>query len=89
VPEALIQAHEEGRVVMFCGAGVSYPARLPGFKDLVAGLYSKLNVIPTSVQMAAIKSGQFDTAVELLEQRIQGGRQVTRKALTEILVPVL
>lgn len=87
VPEALIQAHEEGRVVMFCGAGVSYPARLPGFKDLVAGLYSKLNVIPTSVQMAAIKSGQFDTAVELLEQRIQGGRQVTRKALTEILVP--
>ena len=25
IPDALLQAHEEGRVVFFCGAGISYP----------------------------------------------------------------
>ena len=34
IPNALLQAHEEGRVVFFCGAGISYPADLPGFKEL-------------------------------------------------------
>jgi len=24
IPDALLQAHEEGRVVFFCGAGISY-----------------------------------------------------------------
>ena len=32
IPDALLQAHEDGRVVFFCGAGISYPAGLPGFK---------------------------------------------------------
>lgn len=31
IPERLLQAHEDGRVAFFCGAGISYPARLPGF----------------------------------------------------------
>lgn len=39
IPESLLQAHEEGRVVFFCGAGISYPARLPGFKGLVKEIY--------------------------------------------------
>jgi hypothetical protein len=39
IPEALLQAHEEGRVVFFCGAGISYPAGLPGFKGLVENIY--------------------------------------------------
>lgn len=26
IPERLLQIHEEGRVVFFCGAGISYPA---------------------------------------------------------------
>lgn len=39
IPDALVQAHQEGRVVFFCGAGVAYPAGLPGFKGLVEGIY--------------------------------------------------
>ena len=35
LPERLLQAHEDGRVVFFCGAGISYPARLPNFAGLV------------------------------------------------------
>ncbi|WP_427914805.1 hypothetical protein ACPWT1_07800 [Ramlibacter sp. MMS24-I3-19] len=30
IPDALLQAQEEDRVVFFCGAGISYPAGLPG-----------------------------------------------------------
>ena len=42
VPERLLQAHEDGKVVFFCGAGISYPAGLPGFKGLVEEIYCKL-----------------------------------------------
>ena len=38
LPDPLIQAHEDGDVVFFCGAGISYPAGLPGFRDLVSTL---------------------------------------------------
>ena len=34
IPERLLQAHEDGHVVFFCGAGISYRAGLPGFKGL-------------------------------------------------------
>ena len=42
IPERLLWAHEEGRVVFFCGAGISYPAGLPNFKGLVDQMYAKL-----------------------------------------------
>ena len=65
IPERLLQAHEDGRVVFFCGAGVSYPARLPGFAELVKKAYKNLAVTPNAVQQAAIKAGHFDTAIGL------------------------
>lgn len=91
IPERLLQAHEDGRVVFFCGAGISYPARLPGFAGLVEKVYKALAVTPTAVQQAAIKAGQFDTAIGLLEDNIIGRRKeaLVRKALAEILTPDL
>ena len=82
-----MQAHEEGRVVFFCGAGISYPARLPGFAGLVDELYSRLEIIPDPVQAAAIKSKRYDTAVGLLEANFVGGRQAVRQKIAEILDP--
>lgn len=91
IPERLIQAHEDGRVVFFCGAGISYPARLPGFADLVKKIYKALSVTPNAVQQAAIKAGQYDTAIGLLEDDIIGCRKeaLVRKALAEVLTPNL
>lgn len=89
IPERLLQAHEDGRVVFFCGAGISYPARLPGFAGLVSMLYANLAVEPDAVQQAAIKAGQFDTAVGLLEASIVGGREKVRRELAHILKPDL
>lgn len=89
IPERLLQAHEDGHVVFFCGAGISYPARLPGFSGLVDKLYTALAAAPNAVQLAAIKAGQFDTAIGLLEADIVGGREKVRKALADILRPDL
>lgn len=89
IPERLLQAHEDGRVVFFCGAGISYPARLPGFAGLVEKLYEELGVTRNAVQQAAIKAGQFDTAIGLLEENIVGGRVTVRQALARILTPDL
>ncbi|MXY51536.1 MAG: hypothetical protein F4Y86_03260 [Gammaproteobacteria bacterium] len=89
VPERLLQAHEDGRVVFFCGAGISYPADLPGFSDLVNKIYTTLAIPPNATQRAAIKSEQFDTAIGLLEAGIVGGRATARQALAGILTPNL
>ena len=85
IPERLLQAHEDGRVVFFCGAGISYPAGLPGFQGLVEELYSRLEIAPNPVQAAAIKDKRYDTAVDLLERNIVGGREVVRERLAQIL----
>lgn len=89
IPERLLQAHEDGHVVFFCGAGISYPARLPGFAGLVQRLFNQLGETPNAVQQAAIKAGQFDTAIGLLESDIVGGREVVRRILADILTPDL
>lgn len=89
IPERLLQAHEDGRVVFFCGAGISYPARLPGFSGLVDRLYQALSVTPNPVQQSAIKAGQFDTAIGLLEADFVGGRGKVRSELAKILTPNL
>ena len=89
IPERLLQAHEDGRVVFFCGAGISYPAGLPGFAGLVKQIFEALGEEPNSVQQAAIKAGQFDNAIGLLESDIVGGREAVRSTLASILTPDL
>ena len=87
IPERLLQAHEDGRVVFFCGAGISCPAGLLGFEDLVKEIYFRLNITHDPVQAAAIKAKRYDTAVGLLEANFVGGRQAVREKIGEILVP--
>nr|WP_218626791.1 anti-phage defense-associated sirtuin Dsr1 [Caballeronia sp. dw_276] len=84
----MLQAHEEGRVVFFCGAGVSYPAGLPGFADLVAGMYTAIGEPRSAVQQAAFDARQYDTAVGLLEDAV-GSREIVRRELSGLLKPDL
>jgi len=87
IPERLLQAHEDGRVVFFCGAGISYPAGLPGFSDLVDKLYQVFSVRPNPVQQTAIDAKQFDMAIGLLEEYMVDGRTKVRHELAKILTP--
>lgn len=87
IPEQLLEAHEEGNVVFFCGAGVSYPAGLPGFEGLTEQIFSDLNVKPSSIEKVAMDTRQFDTAINLMEGRLVEGRSSVRKQLFQILTP--
>ncbi|MGD9852409.1 MAG: SIR2 family protein [Nitrospirales bacterium] len=89
IPELLLQAHEDGRVVFFCGAGISYPAGLPGFHGLVDHLYTALGTVRTSIEEEAYSREQYDATLDLLERRIPGQRLAVRRALTKILKPKL
>jgi NAD-dependent SIR2 family protein deacetylase len=56
VPERLLLAHARGEVLFICGAGVSRPAGLPDFRELVLDVYS---VLDTSVHtvLASVPPG--------------------------------
>ena len=89
IPERLLQAHEDGHVVFFCGAGISCPASLPLFGPLVSCVYRKLRVEPNSVQRAAFRAKRFDTALGLLEENDERKREAVRRTVAEILTPNL
>ncbi len=87
IPERLLQAHEDGHVVFFCGAGISRPADLPDFRELVGKLYHELSDAPSPAKKSAISARQFDTAIGLLEKEV--GRNIVRERLASILTPKL
>ena len=87
IPERLLQLHEEGEVVFFCGAGISFPAGLPGFKDLVDQLYNHFGVDFSRFKEVAIKEDGPDQAIKFLEDEVQGGRSAVRQKLPGILKP--
>src|SRR5512146_2449388 len=89
IPDALLQAHEEGRVVFFCGAGISYPAGLPGFKGLVDEIYRRNCTTRSDIEREAFEREQFDATLDLLERRLPGQRLAVRRALAEALTPKL
>ena len=89
IPDVLLQAHEEGRVVFFCGAGISYPAGLMDFKGLVKKIYEINGTDVTDIEREARDRGQFDSTLDLLEQRLPGQRLAVRRALAQALTPKL
>lgn len=89
IPDALVQAHEEGRVVFFCGAGIAYPAGLPGFEGLVEDIYRLNGTTLSDIERAAFARGQFDATLDLLERRLPGQRLAVRRAMARALKPKL
>lgn len=89
IPEALLQAHEDGQVIFFCGAGISYPAGLPGFEGLVDAIYKHIGTTLDPIEKETYKRKQYDATLDLLERRIVGQRAAVRKALADSLRPKL
>ncbi|EPC00802.1 hypothetical protein L861_13510 [Litchfieldella anticariensis FP35 = DSM 16096] len=87
IPDPLLQAHEDGQVVFFCGAGISYPAGLPDFKGLVDKIYQEVGTPRTPIEQDANGRKQFDATLDLLERRIPGQRIAVRTALAQALQP--
>ncbi|MGH8464433.1 MAG: hypothetical protein ACRER5_09825, partial [Pseudomonas sp.] len=89
IPDALLRAHEEGRLVFFCGAGISYPAGLPGFGGLVEKIYRLNGTEPNEIEKEAMGRSQYDAVLDLLERRLPGQRLAVRRALAQALKPKL
>ena len=87
IPEDLLQAHEDGKVVFFCGAGISYKVGLGNFKWLVEQIYRECNTVREPAEEAACNKDLYDTALNFLENRLPGGRQRMRNTLVQILQP--
>ncbi|MCU0754056.1 MAG: hypothetical protein MUE46_02910, partial [Xanthomonadales bacterium] len=89
IPDALMQAHEDGRVVFFCGAGISYPAGLPGFKGLVDEIYRRNDTACNDIEHVVYVTERYDATLDLLERRLPGQRIAMRRALADVLTPNL
>src|SRR3954454_20343603 len=87
IPDLLLQAHEEGRVVFFCGAGISYPAGLPSFEGLVEDIYHRVGTRRSAIEQRAYDRNQFDATLDLLERRLPGQRIALRRKLAQALKP--
>lgn len=87
IPNDMLQAHEEGRLVFFCGAGISIPAGLPNFSQLVTEICGKIGTHLQVLEKEAFDKELYDRALMLLERRLSGGAEQMRKAMWECLQP--
>jgi hypothetical protein len=83
LPPELLHSVEDGRLVFFCGAGVSYPAGLPGFRGLVEDVYRRTNQAKADLEQAEFDRVNFDRVLGLLENRI--GSTIVRRAVVDAL----
>ena len=89
IPNDMLQAHEEGRLVFFCGAGISMPAGLPDFSQLVTEICGKIGTHLQGPETVAFREYQYERTLMLLERRLPGGAEQMRKAMWECLQPPL
>lgn len=87
IPDELLRLHAEGKVVFFCGAGISYPAGLPGFRALVQKVYRKLGEEQTAEEKQEFRRENYDRCLFLLEKRLHAP-DLVRKAVFDILSDV-
>lgn len=73
--------------MFFFGAGFSVPAGLPSFKELVCKLYEKPSRNRSLYEKTAFHNENYETVIELLEDRLHEGRTVIRRELTNLLQP--
>ena len=78
LPIELLQAHEEGRVIFFCGAGVSCRAELPLAHDLLQHINKSLNIkinkpqyIPTFTPTKKIQNSPTKKTVSASEPSVE------------------
>ena len=85
IPVELRRGHEAGKVVFFCGAGVSIPAGLPSFKELCRLVLTDMlppidTAAPSSMEelaWQAFRGCRYDEALGILEAPSLGGYEPT------------
>lgn len=85
IPASLLNARDEHQLVFFCGAGVSAPSGLPGFKKLVDTVLAGSGLEKDALERRAYKNKEFDRVLGLLEREGRIGRERLRAQVVRIL----
>src|SRR3954451_22238910 len=88
IPAEVLHALDEGRLVFFCGAGISVETGLPTFRDLVSDAYERC-LQPVDAERVpldpaasdAFRWAQYDKALEILESRERERRGPMRRTV--------
>jgi NAD-dependent SIR2 family protein deacetylase len=69
IPDELIRAVTNGSATFLCGAGVSFRADLPSFRELTERVYDRLGESPDGepAERNAIESKEYDRALRSLD----------------------
>jgi len=73
IPVALMNRRDDGKVVFFCGAGISVSTGLPTFQGLVTSVYETTGQVPNDLEQHLLKRSQLDKVIGLLEARLNPG----------------
>ena len=85
IPVRLLNELDSGKVVFFCGAGVSMGpgSDLPDFANLVRHVYHAKRIEPDDVEKEALHIGALDKALGLLERDERLGARAVRRTVIE------
>ena len=83
IPVRLLNELDDGKVVFFCGAGVSMGpgSELPSFAGLVEHVYSENHIEIDVVERQAWETGALDKTLGLLERDIRLGTHALRRTV--------
>ena len=85
IPEALLNAHADGTVVFFCGAGVSLDAGYPLFGGLVEELEKRNPITSTPELREAIDREDYDFALSIIQRKLAKNAVKLRHDTADIL----
>lgn len=86
IPVELMNRRDDGKVVFFCGSGISVGTGLPMFDGLVSQIYDRTAQTPTELEQELLDKGQLDKVLGLLEGRLNPGR-LRREAIRILTEP--
>lgn len=72
IPPRLLRDHQDGKVVFFCGAGISIKHGFPGFERLTKTIFRKVGKVESPEQKRAMNEGRFDLALQSLSEELPG-----------------
>jgi len=83
IPYEVLAAQEKGRLILFCGAGVSMKAGLPDFRGLIKDIYTELRAESKPREKKEIAAKAYERVIGLPDDRF--GEQKIRELVCELL----
>ncbi|MCI5145681.1 MAG: hypothetical protein D3923_09150, partial [Candidatus Electrothrix sp. AR3] len=90
IPLKVLNARDNDELILFCGSGISIPARLPTFKGLVDQVYKSLSAEKDDLELEDYHDCLYDRVLELLEHRYfkkdRANKYLVRQKIIENLI---